>query len=138
MFKFVSDIEDLSVEWETDLGGRYWQTFSSSEEMDKELRENEEFNERPENKVLIDQMNEHNNIWLAKCALEYDFGFDYYAENNIRMEFAPVVKYVKRYGQAAVNYVAGAIIAHNKRVLKTQFAPKPAMNYIGDFSIFNK
>lgn len=138
MFTFVSDIEDLSVEWETDLGGKYWQTFSSQEEMSKALRENEEFNDRPENKILIDKMNEQDNLWLAKCTLEYDFGYEHYVLNNIRMEFAPVVKYMKRYGQAAVDFVANAIVAHNKRVLKTQHAPRPAMNTIGDFSIFKK
>ncbi len=132
MFNFVSDIDGLSVEWENEMG-RYWQSFSSEEEMREALRKNEEFNNLPENKALIEQMEEEDNLWRAKCTLEYDFGFDYFTENNIRMEFAPVVQYMKRYGQAAVDFIAKLVIEHNKRVLKTQYAPKPAMNTIADF-----
>ncbi|MEK6829799.1 MAG: hypothetical protein AABY15_06795 [Nanoarchaeota archaeon] len=137
MYKFVSDIEDLSVEWDG-CYGKHWQTFASAEEMNEALRKNEEFNNLPENKKAIDELLSQENVWLAKCTLEYDFGFEHFIEKNIRMEVAPIIRYVKRYGEVAVAVITKMVTDHNKRVMKTQVVPKPATNCIGDFAIFTK
>jgi hypothetical protein len=136
-YKFVSDIEDTSVEWESSYG-KYWQTFETVELMQKALKENEAFNNLPENKAEIEAMEEANNVWLAKCDLEYYGGLEFFVENNMKMEFQRVIDSAKKYGSVAVEHISKIVINHNKNVLKTQFLPAPAVNKIGDFVTFSK
>lgn len=37
--RYISDIDGLSVEWESDLGGRYWQSFANEADMQKAIDE---------------------------------------------------------------------------------------------------
>jgi hypothetical protein len=139
--KFVSDLDYMfnqatgqwdvpAVEWETPYG-RFRERFESEEERSKALTENQAYNETPEVKAYIQEMDEAEDKWRAEVYTAELF--DHALENNQTVSLSGAIRFAECYSARMQKLIAALVCTHNKLMLKAKRVPSPAMNTIADF-----
>ena len=139
--KFVSDLDYMfnqatgkwdvpAVEWETPYG-RFRERFESEEERSQALAENEAYNETPEVKAYIQEMDEAEDKWRAE-AFTAEL-FEYALENNQAVSLSGAIRFAECFKPKVQVHIAKLVCLHNKHILKAKRVPAPAMNTIADF-----
>lgn len=139
--KFVSDIDysfnkatgnwDIpAIEWETPYG-RFWERFESEEARNKVLDENRAYNESPEVKAYIQEMNEAEDKWAANAYTS--ILFDYALENNKTVALRDAINFAEYTNANVKKFITQLVCKHNKLMLKAKRVPAPATNTIADF-----
>ena len=139
--KFVSDLDYMfnqatgqwdvpAVEWETPYG-RFRERFESEEARSQALAENKAYNESPEVKACIQEMEEAEDKWRAEAYTSELF--EYALENNKTVALVDVIRFAECYSARMQKLIAGLVCTHNKLLLKAKRVPAPAMNTIADF-----
>lgn len=119
-YKHLSDIEDLSVEWENDLGHRWWQCFTTAEEMNKVLRANEAYNNQPDVKAAIEADLKAQNEWLVEMQLEPVL--EQALIDNRVVDVTDIYESC-HWTAKELDHALNILAEHNKRVLATKDAP---------------
>ena len=139
--KFVSDLDyafnqatgqwDIpAVEWETPYG-RFWERFESEEARSKALEENKAYNESPEVKAYIQEMDEAEDKWRADSYTSRLF--EYALENSKTVALRDAINFAEYTNANVKKFIAQLVCKHNKLILKAKRVPAPAVNRIGDF-----
>jgi len=139
--KFVSDIDysfnketgkyDVpAVQWETDMG-TFWERFDSEEARSQALAENQAYNESPEVKAYIQEMDEAEDKWAADAYTAELF--DHALENNQTVALSNAIQFAECFRPAVKAHIAKLVCNHNKLMLRAKRVPSPAMNTIADF-----
>lgn len=139
--KFVSDLDyafnqatgqwDIpAVEWETPYG-RFWERFESEEARSKALEENKAYNESPEVKAYIQEMDEAEDKWRADAYTSRLF--EYALENSKTVALRDAINFAEYTNANVKKFIAQLVCKHNKLMLKAKRVPAPAVNRIADF-----
>lgn len=139
--KFVSDLDYMfnqatgqwdvpAVEWQTPYGS-FRERFESEEARSQALAENEAYNETPEVKAYIHEMDDAEDKWSAQAHTSELF--EYALESNSKVSLRDAINFAECYSTRVKKYITVLVCKHNKLVLKTKFVPAPAMNTIADF-----
>jgi hypothetical protein len=139
--KFVSDLDysfnpengkyDVpAVEWETPYG-TFWERFESEEARSQALADNEAYNESPEVKAYIQEMDEAEDKWSAETYTAELF--EYALENSQTVALRDAIQFSECFKPKVQAHIANLVCKHNKLMLKAKRVPAPAMNTIADF-----
>lgn len=138
--KFVSDLDygynkvtgnfDVpAIEWESDMG-TYWEYFESEEARSKALAENEAYNNQPNVKAYIQEMDEAEDKWRAE-AYTSDL-FEWAMEQGKTVELSQAIRFAEYTNARMKEFIAKLVCVHNKLIMKARVQPAPATFTLGD------
>jgi hypothetical protein len=120
-----------AVEWDGEYG-KHWSYYESEEARTKALNENQAYNERPEVKAYIVELNDADNREMVYYST-FDL-FEHKLETFEKVELSHALQFLApfRRKDKSLLYLAKLVCEHNKRILKVKTPPKRATFTLGD------